>query len=223
MPGSAKPHPAIRDFTLEQWDEMSIKLMGFTYQYFQGYFRGDISKSQTFDGSTFADIAQEIVLRVLNGSRQWNPEKHGDLLPYMAGQVKSLVNHEMNSWNAKNIDSKKEEDESSSEMVPVFAQPASSPNPELVLISKEMSVEREELLEIILEAVQQSDDDELWSLTEFYLDESGDYEPRHLASRLGVTPAEVQNRQKRLIRSAQRYLMEHPLAQTGRKGDQDEK
>jgi len=245
---SPKPHPAIRDFTQEQWDEMIDKLMGFTYKYFKARFEGNIKEAQTLDGSTYEDIAHDIVLRVLQGTRRWNPDKDGELLPYMAGQVKSLVSHGFDSWSARNVGSMSErEDEKplfvneivndqtqtaeTSQLAPnTFTskrkldeieereitnedqskniQSTTFPNPEFVLIGHELQVERERLHDTVLEAVAQTNDDDLWSLVEAYLDESGEYKPGEIAARLGISTTEFHNLRKRLVRCVQKHHSE---------------
>jgi DNA-directed RNA polymerase specialized sigma24 family protein len=237
---SSKPHPALRDFTPEQWDEMVDKLMGFTYRYFEFRFEGDIKNAQTPDGDTFEDIAQEIVKRVLTGTRYWNPEKDGDLLPYMAGQVRSLFNHGFSSWNAKNIDSvmedasedelpvadaksdirrpqnsfalqksdRLEEQDTREEDFSTSIQELFSLDPELVILSQEIQVERNQLFELVLEAAENSEDNDLWALIEAYLDDSGEYKPGQIASRLGIPTTEFNNRRKRLVRHVKKYLLE---------------
>lgn len=256
---SPKPHPAIKDFTPEQWDEIIDKLMGFTYRYFEARFEGNIMVAQTPDGSTYKDIAQEIVLRVLQGVRRWNPDKDGELLPYMAGQVKSLVDHGFKSWDAKNIESMDadeegeplivseatqhttmdveepqlsanafalkrkqgeiDEQDTKNQEISNFIQLYISPNPELVLIGKEYQIGRDQLLDTVLEAVDQSKDDDLWALTEAYLDDSGEYKPREIASRLGISTPEFHSRRKKLIRCVKKYLSE----QTSEMGRRDER
>lgn len=257
MPDSQKPNPAIKDFTPEQWDEMIDKLMGFTYLFFKSKFDGDIKTAQNPDGSTFEDIAQEIVKRVLQGSRRWNPDKDGDLLPYMAGQVRSLVDHGFKSWDAKNIQSMDADEEgeplamteaihhmdmenpqfpakafalkrtqgeiddqdTKDHEISDFIQLHISPNPELVLIGQEYQIERNQLLDTVLEAVEQSNDDNLWALTEAYLDDSGEYKPREISSRLGITTPEFHNLRKKLIRCIKKYLSE----QASETGSQNER
>jgi len=252
---SPKPHPAIKDITPEQWEDIIDKLMGFTYTYFNILFEGNIKEAQTPDGAKYKDIAQEIVLRVLQGSRRWNPDKDGELLPYMAGQVKSLVNHGFNSWSAKNVESmvenkeeesileaeatqqeganakeakrrlnaftpkrkfgEIEEQESTNEGHSKYIQAHTSPNTEFVIIGKEFQIERDRFLETILEAVDQANDDDLWSLIEAYLDDSGEYKPREIASRLGISTTEFHNRKKRLVRCVKKHFSDQSFGIRG--------
>jgi len=205
---ASKPHPALKEITPDQWNDIVDRLMGFTFNYFSTHLKGDISIAQTPDGNTYEDLAQEIVKRVLDGSRKWNPEKDGDLLPYMAGQVKSLFDHDLKSWNARKIESRKDGEEIGDDATVAFIERFAYPNPEMALIDKEDAVERDRLLEIALEAVQESDDEELWALMEVYMDESGDYKPQQMAERLDIPTTEIHNRQKRLVRCVQKYVKE---------------
>lgn len=208
MTEASKPHPALKEIPPDQWDDIVDRLMGFTFNYFSMRLKGDISKAQTPNGNTYEDLAQEIVTRVLEGWRKWNPEKDGDLLPYMAGQVKSLFDHDLKSWNARQIESRKEGKEIGDDTPVAFIERSVYSNPEMALIDKEHSIERKELLEIALEAAQESEDEGLWQLMEVYLDESGDYKPRQMAERLGIPTTEIHNRQKRLVRCVQKYVKE---------------
>ena len=220
---SQKPHPAIRNFTPEQWDEMSEKLMGFTFRFFQNTFSGNIKNAHTPDGSTYQDIAQEIVLRVLMGARRWNPDKDGELLPYMAGQVKSLVNHEFYSWNARNVETMSEKNASNDKEFPDKdlsnkSQPYPFIDPEIILIGHEHQIDRDRLLNTVVEAAVQTKDEELISLVEAYLDESGKYKPQEIAARLGIPTTEFHNRRKRLVRCVQKYLLDQS-SETGERND----
>lgn len=251
---STKPHPEIKNFTPKQWEEMIDRLMGFTYKYFEYHFSGNILNAQTPDGSTYEDIAQEIVLKVLEGTRRWNPDKHGDLLPYMAGQVKSLVNHGLNSWSARNVDSVNENENEETTLIDENNQnrilsakqsqqlpntykrkseelneteiidggPSknsniiTSSNPEFVLIGYEYQVELDRLLETILDAATQTNDDKLLSMVEAYLDDSGKYKPGEIATRLGISTNEFYNRRKKLIRCVKKYLSKQSPMTGGR-------
>jgi len=205
---ASKPHQALQEITPEQWDDIIDQLMGFTFNFFTKRLGGDISKAQTPDGNTFEDLAQETVLRVLAGSRKWNPEKDGDLLPYMAGQIKSLFDHDLKSWNARNIESVKDGEQIEDEAPVAFVARPEYTNPETVLIDREDTIEKDRLLEVALEAVQESSNEELWALMEVYLDDSGEYKPRHMAKRLGIPTTELHNIQKRLVRCVQKYVKE---------------
>lgn len=202
---TSRPHPDIRKISLEEWDEITDKLMGFTFKYLSQRFGGN---TQTPDGLSYEDIAQEIVLRVLHGTRQWDPEKHGDILPYLVGQVQSLVSHGIDSWSARNVISMPENTSEEDDNPILSSLPDTSPTPELVLISEEYQVEREQFLDIVLEAISQTDDADLWALAEAYLDDSGQYKRREIASRLEISVNEFDNRRKRLTRQVKKYLSE---------------
>lgn len=216
MKETSKPHPDIRKISPEEWNEITDKLMGFTFKYLSLRFEGN---TQTPDGLSYEDIAQEIVLRVLHGTRRWDPEKHGDILPYLAGQVQSLVSHGTDSWSARNVISMPENTSEEDDNPILSSLPDTSPTPEMVLISEEYQVEREQFLDTVLEAISQTDDEGLWALAEAYLDDSGQYKRREISSRLGISVSEFDNRRKRLVRQVKKYLSE----QSSEIGGQDDK
>jgi len=60
---SSEPHPALREITSEQWNEYSKKLLAYTTRHFNQYGGSEVILP---GGYSAADVAQEIVVRVLN-------------------------------------------------------------------------------------------------------------------------------------------------------------
>jgi hypothetical protein len=199
---SPSPHPMLQEITHEQWSEYSKKLLAFTILFFNRYGGEDVILPGGFSAP---DIAQEVVVRVLDGSRQWHPEKHGDLLEYLIGQVKSITSHCLTSWSGKNEVAIKGNDEfTASEYLDKLLQDGDVAehlhlaSPEQIVLDKENLIERSDLLNLVIEAVD--NDPELVPLLEAYLDGSQNFQRRYIAEKLGTTPEQITNLWKKLKR-----------------------
>jgi len=199
-----QPHPAIQDISPQEWDEISLKLHAFTQKYFSlHYGHQDIVLPRGYSAS---DIAQQIVLKVLEGARSWNPDKHGDLLEYMAGLVRSLTNHCLRSWAGKSeilIEVDDNEDLTVEEIMEFHMLPEDKENNEellsneQILLEKEVVIERSKLIDVILDVSR--DDPDLESFVINFLD-SPDPRRRFIAEKMAKTPDEITNIIKRLRR-----------------------
>lgn len=199
-----QPHPALQGISQEDWAEIALKLHAYAQRYFSiHYGHEDVILPRGYSAS---DIAQEIVLKVLEGARKWDPDQHGDLLDYMVGQVRSLANHCLKSWAGKSevpIEVDDGEELTAEEIMEFLAsQEAKEDNDELlsaadILLEKEVIVERAALIDVILDVSR--DDADLESFVLTFLD-SPDHQRRIIAERLGKTPDEVTNLTKRLKR-----------------------
>ena len=210
---SPEPHPAIRDITLDQWNEYSVKLLAYTVAFFKNYGGAEVVLP---GGYSADDIAQEIVLRVLEGSRRWNPEQHGDLHMYMIGQVRSIVDHCIHSWAGKYEYEVPEGDGYSMDeyldsVLMTYGQEdqISYLSPEQIILNKEMVVERSELIDLLLEAA--SGESDLEALLEAYLDDDDRHRRRHIAIKLGITPDDVTNLWKKIKRRWNNLFREKTL------------
>lgn len=199
-----QPHPALQDISQDEWIEISLKLHAFAQKYFSlHYGHKDVILPRGYSAS---DIAQQIVLKVLEGARKWDPDRHGEILDYMVRQVRSLTNHCLRSWAGKSevsIEVDDEEEQTAEEIIEFLALPESKDdNVELlsnedILLEKEVVIDRKEFIELILDV--SGDDSDLESLVLTFLDSP---EPRRrlIAERMGKTPDEVTNLIKKLRR-----------------------
>ena len=201
-----QPHPALQDISQDEWTEIVLRLTAYAQRYFSiHYGHEDVILPRGYSAS---DIAQQIVLKVLEGARKWDPDQHGDLLDYMVRQVRSLTNHCLRSWSGKSevsIEVEDEEELTAEEVIEFLALPeAKEDNVELlstenILLEKEVVIERNGLIDVILDVSR--DDPELESLVLTFLD-SPDTRRRIIAETMGKTPDEVTNLIKRLRRKA---------------------
>jgi len=201
---SKRPHPALQNISQAEWSEITLKLTAYVQKYFSiHYGHQDVILPRGYSAS---DISQQIVLKVLEGARNWNPDQHGELLDYMVGLVRSLTNHCINSWSGKSefqIQTEDSEDLTAEEIIEFLALPESKDdNIELlsnedILLEKEVRIERKAFIELILDVSR--DNPDLESLVLTFLD-SLDPRRRHIAEKMGKTPDEVTNLIKRLRR-----------------------
>lgn len=199
-----QPHPAIQDISPQEWAEISLKLHAFTQKYFSlHYGHEDIVLPRGYSAS---DIAQQIVLKVLEGARNWDPNKHGDILDYMVGLVRSLTNHCLKSWSGKSeisIEIEDNGDLTAEEIMEFHMLPeVNGNNGELlsnedILLEKEVLIERSELIDVILDVSR--DEPDLESFVLNFLD-NPDPRRRFIAEKMGKTPDEITNIIKRLRR-----------------------
>jgi DNA-directed RNA polymerase specialized sigma24 family protein len=164
-------------------------------------------------GFSAADIAQEIVLKVLEGARRWDPEKHGDLLDYMIGQVRSLASHCLHSWAGKSEVGTADTEELTAEdyIDRVAASDARDDridlmSPEDIALDKDTRLARKLMFDLLLAA--SGDEPDLEAFVLAYV-EKPDARRRLLAERLGKTPADVTNMVKRLRAKMYKALKNH--------------
>lgn len=201
-----QPHSAIKEISPQQWSEISLKLTAYVLGYFRRHYgssdligRGEDlpidSDVMLPGGYSAADIAQEIVLRVLKGARKWDPDIHGDLFYFMIGQVRSLTNQCINSWAGKNEVGVEDSEEISAEDLinRIAAKEARDERPDTQ--SPEISIIKQELIDFVLDV--SSTDLELEELVSAFID-TPDPRRRFIAESLGKTPEEVTNLVKRL-------------------------
>jgi len=201
---SKEPHPALQGISQGEWIEITLKLNVYAQRYFSVHYgHKDVVLPRGYSAS---DIVQQIVLKVLEGARKWDPDQHGDLLDYMVGQVRSLTNHCLKSWPGKSevpIEVDDAEGLTAEEIIEFLALPESKEanvellSNEVILLEKEVMIERNALIDVILDASRNDPDLEALVLT--FLDSP---DPRRgiIAKKMGKTPDEVTNLIKRLRR-----------------------
>lgn len=205
-----EPHPALHDITLVEWNDIAKKLLAYTSKLFYRYGGKNVMLS---GGYSADDVAQEIVKRVLAGTRKWNPERHGDLSEYLMGQAFSIIYHWRNSWsgsiesiepNGDEITAAEYFDISMLEVERTVRPHLDSP--EQIMLEKEISIEKNKLSDLVVDAA--IGDPELEALVETFLDSDKKYQRRYIAEKLGTTPDDVTNRWKRLSGRAIKLVRE---------------
>lgn len=148
------------------------------------------------------DIAQMAIEKVLTGKRAWNPER-GDLLPYLKGVVDSLMSHYADSLD-NTIQARLAEDEEGKELLD-HAEFHAARNDDFGLLSAHQrsrgtnsDVDNERVANLFA-AVQGEDD--LMAVLDVVMS-SGETKPAEIAAELGIEVTKVNNRLKRLRRTA---------------------
>lgn len=201
-----KPHPAIKEISPQQWSEITIKLVAYTLRFFRRHYgssdligRGEDTPVDSDvmlpGGYSAADISQEIVIRVLKGARKWDPDRHGELLDYMIGQVRSLTSQCIRSWPGKfEVGVEDSEEMSAEDLIDrIAAEEAKEERPDVH--SPEVRMIEKELIDLVLNVA--GTDSELEGLVSVFI-ENPDPRRRFIAERLGKDPEEVTNLLKRL-------------------------
>jgi RNA polymerase sigma factor (sigma-70 family) len=199
----SEPHPALQSITLDEWDEIANGLLAFGVRFMWEYAGNSLITLP--GGHSSDDLAQEIVLRVLDGSRKWDPDKHGDLSHYLRRQFRSLASHAFDSWSGKHeqeiSDAEHQSPEERTDTLvyrsDVLFDRQASLNPEKVFLDKETLVEKSKLADLVFKAAE--GDRQLEDLVLAYL---GPDSPtrRDLATQLNIDPGEITNLVKRLRR-----------------------
>jgi hypothetical protein len=222
---SQQPHPALKEITHEQWTELTMKLTAYTLGFFHRYYGssdmivngGDVTVDSDVilpGGYSAADVSQQIVLKVLEGVRSWDPDKHGDLLDYMIRQVRSLAGHCIRSWTGRFVIVVDDSEElSAEELIDQIAAAnakedrADLISPEQIMPADEAEIKKSELIDLVLSVA--GTDIELEQLVLAFLD---DPNPRRrvIAEKLGRTPEDVTNLVKRLRTKVLKSIKKQP-------------
>jgi hypothetical protein len=151
------------------------------------------------------DIAQRAMELVINRRRKWDPNR-GEILPYLKGVVDSIMSHladcEDNvrqvafpeGEDGEELQDRTELDVPGYDYTGLLTQQI--PTPERALRSRDARAE-DERIERLFEAV--ADDAELTQLLDAII-ETGETTAKPLAEHLKTTPADINNRLKRLRR-----------------------
>lgn len=220
-----QPHPALKQISQQEWTEITSKLTAYTLGFFRRYYGssdvilngGVVAVDSAVilpGGYSAADVSQEIVLKVLKGVRSWDPDKHGDLLDYMVGQVRSLASHCIRSWAGKfEIAVEDSEELSAEELIDRIAsaeakeERADLLSPEQIMPAEEAEIKKRELIDLVLTVA--GTDTELEHLVLVFLE---DPNPRRrlIADKLGKTPEDVTNLVKRLRTKVLKAIKSRP-------------
>lgn len=136
-------------------------------------------------GKTPEDVGREAIVKVLDGTRRWEPER-GPLLPFLQGIVDSLMSHLAASGDNAMIE------------------PWHDAVPDPVAEGEPDHAARADLIDRLRNALEQGGADDLLALLSAVLEHGP--KPSAIAVALGTTVNDVNNRLKRLRRAALRVL-----------------
>jgi DNA-directed RNA polymerase specialized sigma24 family protein len=150
------------------------------------------------EGTTVEDVAHEVMVKVLEGIRRWDPAR-GELFPWLQAQSNSIIDA-----LAKSAPHRHEVGLLEAEALTVMP----SSDPLEIVIDEETKTQRLQRVNALLRMVET--EPELREVLEVILD-GCEPKPRHLAVKLGVPIADINNRLKRLRRHALSPLLRRVL------------
>jgi DNA-directed RNA polymerase specialized sigma24 family protein len=181
--------PATRKQLREaDWEDIGVRLTAYAMWKARNYRWRTGQVWALAAGNTPEDVAREAIMKVLDGSRAWEPAR-GPLLPYLEGVVDSLMSHLAGSTD--NVVLKRWHDR--------------APEPAARDAGDGADVDIIERLRTTLHAQQAND---LLAILDV-VQVSG-ATPRAIALALRTSVKDVNNRLKRLRRAALRVLHEYP-------------
>jgi RNA polymerase sigma factor (sigma-70 family) len=140
-------------------------------------------------GYTVEDVVQEVIVKTLDGTRRWDPER-GQLLPWLESQARSIMDALVRSASHRY------------EMHVLEVESfACEPSPDLA--EREAEMQNRERVQALFQTVER--EPELSEILQVILD-GCEPRPRYIALELGISVREVDNRLKRLRRRAMRVV-----------------
>jgi DNA-directed RNA polymerase specialized sigma24 family protein len=149
-------------------------------------------------GYTVEDVVQEVIVKVLSGIRQWDPEK-GQLSPWLQAQSRSVIDALAKSA-AQRREVRLPQVESSAS--------AQSPDPLVIVLEQEAGTQIRHKVESLFQAVDGAP--ELRETLQIIVNGCPPW-PRHIALELDISVREADNRLKRLRRCALKLEKEEVL------------
>lgn len=190
------------------WGRIGKGLLAFTVNRIRNYdwFRSDSALPQ---GKTADDIVQEVILKTIDGTRNWDPDK-GPLEPWLRDQVKSIVDALSKSAAHRHTEYLSNDDKQSGDYLSSEKSVASDLfgsvlSPEDEIIRRDDEKAADESINALLEKVDK--EPELVEIITTILECDSD-KPREIAMALSVSVTEIYNRIKRLRRFAQKVARE---------------
>lgn len=158
------------------------------------------------DGVQANDVVQTVLEKVLDGRRNWNPDKHPDLFEYLRDQVDSEISNLVQSLENRQL-----RPEAS---LPQDSAQIDTATPEALALARERERQSEEFFLNFLDFLNGETD--LQQVVEAIVD--GGPKPAEIAQQLGIRAEEVYSRRKRLARRLKEYQDERASAITPSKG-----
>lgn len=141
------------------------------------------------EGKTVEDVVQEVIVKALSGVRRWDPDR-GELLAWLQAHSRSVIDA-----LAKSASHRREVSVPEVESL----DGAQSPDPLEIVLGKEAKMQIQQKVKTLFQAVDR--EPELREVLQTIMDGCEPW-PRYIASELGISVADVDNRLKRLRRRA---------------------
>jgi len=170
------------------WADIGIRLTAYAMWKARNYRRRTHQVWALAAGKTPEDVAREAIVKVLDGSRQWDPQR-GPLLPYLEGIVDSLMSHLAASSDNAMLQRWNEQ----------------GPESDATRMNEDADAD---LIERLRTALRHDGADELLAILDVV--HGCGARPRALAAALQTSVNDINNRLKRLRRAALRVLHATP-------------
>ena len=150
------------------------------------------------------DIVIETIIRVLDGRRKWNSEKHSEIEKYLKSNIRSVINHSFDTVDDTQTQ-RYPEDCKGNEYIPFsadsvvneYTESLQIPTPEELFFSEKKLTEFNSTM-----LAHFTEHPELEELALCYMDNLS--KPQDIAKELSIPVSEVNNRKKRLRRVLRR-------------------
>jgi len=200
---NSKAEEILRGMTDQEWERIILQLAKYATRKSRKYFYRT-GQDLLPNGDSVESLANQAILKLYSGERDWDPDKYPDLLIHLQGIVKSLLSHLATSFdNLKLVAEPKEPKEEDSRGSAVRQdyemaswQSTGSKTPFEILLDGERQVIGSRALEILL--IECKDDGLLLGIIGLMQD--GIKKPAALAQILGMQTKEVYVAIKRLER-----------------------
>jgi DNA-directed RNA polymerase specialized sigma24 family protein len=190
---------------IADWGSIALKLTDYAAKKARRY---RWKMTTVVGGMNAEDLAYEAIAKVLDGERNWDPEKTPDLLGYLKSVVDSLISHLFQSMDRRKVQGfpKGEEEEILEESLKMADPesdeakhlPGKSPTPEQALLSKEQQQAEETAYTTILNSVEGHED--LEAVTLCIMD--GMTKPSEISEATGLEINQVYQLKRKLNRKA---------------------
>lgn len=173
------------------WNAIRRQLLAYATWRARGYHWNRGGNLELTGGYTVEDVAQEVIVKALSGTRKWDPDK-GQLLPWLQTQSRSVIDALVKSASHRREVSIQENENLAL---------APSPDTLEIVLKKEAEAQTRQKVKALLQAVDE--EPELREVLQVVMDGCETW-PRHIASELGISVRDADNRLKRLRRRASR-------------------
>ncbi len=198
------------------WEDIGYRLIWFSIKLAKKYQWQSGNPSDLAGGKKPEDIAYDAIRKVLDGTRDWNPDKYPNLLIHLQYIVRSDMGHLFQSYtNQKSTRSSdietKESDTPESQYITSVQK-----NPGDELISKEQKILEDTLKEKLYKEVNGDDELEMILL----LIDDGIGKPEIIAREMGIEVSKVNTLKRKLIRKGKKIVN---FLNSSNEGDNNEK
>jgi len=170
-------------------------------------------------GASPESVTNEVIIKVLEGERNWDEDKEPSLVNALRGMVKSEINHLFSSYEATHVESvSKDLPDGSQRTADDFPAGANVRNPEELLLNREQTKLEMTALEMILDEIEGDSELEAVFLALYETDK-----PKEIAQLTGISVERIYSLRRELTRIAAKITPERVARTAREKGKQHER